>query len=428
MSRVDVSLLYGWVPWLVGVVALSSVAGATGWRERRWRRRTVPLLAAGTGVLTVAVAAGVTAHLGLPDPLPVDLWLWIGVLFFAVGVAVAGWRGARWWRRGVSVLAVVLVALAGAVSVNTWIGYYPTLGTALADLTGRPVPGEIGQDQLAGVPADTATGRVVSVDIPATHSHFRHRTELVYLPPAWFRTGGTVRLPVLELIGGEFATPANWIRAGGAVATADAFAARHGGYAPILVFVDASGDFRVDSECVNGDWGNAEDHLVRDVPAFVVEHFNAASTARGWGVVGWSMGGTCAIHLVVRHPEVFGHFADISGDLGPNLGGREKTIRTLYHGDSAAWAEHDPLTVLDHRRDYQGVSGWFADGADEPFHLIQATRLKDAADRAGIHTHLQVSPGEHNWMFGATAFADALPWLADQLDLTPQPTPVAGRP
>ena len=271
------------------------------------------------------------------------------------------------------------------------------------------------------MPADTTTGRVVSVDIPATYSHFRHRTELVYLPPVWFRTGGTVRLPVLEMIGGEYATPANWIRAGGAVTTADAFAGKHDGYAPILVFVDASGGFRVDSECVNGEWGNAEDHLTRDVPRFLQEQFNAATAPGGWGVVGWSMGGTCAIDLVVRHPDVFAHFEDISGDLGPNLGGREKTIRALYHGDSAAWAEHDPLTVLDRRRDYRGVSGWFADGTGEPFHLNQAARLKAAADRAGIRTHLQISPGEHNWMFGATAFAEALPWLADQLDPTTLP-------
>jgi S-formylglutathione hydrolase FrmB len=125
---------------------------------------------------------------------------------------------------------------------------------------------------------------------------------------------------------------------------------------------------------------------------------------------------------------VFGHFEDISGDLGPNLGDKEKTIRTLYHGDAAAWAEHDPLTILDRRPDYHGVSGWFADGTDEPFHVNQAVRLKAAADRAGIRTHLQISPGEHNWMFGATAFADALPWLADQLDLPLPPAAPTGTP
>ena len=66
------------------------------------------------------------------------------------------------------------------------------------------------------------------------------------------RQQSTAPLPVVMMIGAELNTPADWLRAGNAVATADDFAAHHGGGAPVLVFVDPSGAFRNDTECVNG--------------------------------------------------------------------------------------------------------------------------------------------------------------------------------
>ena len=65
------------------------------------------------------------------------------------------------------------------------------------------------------------------------------------------------------MIGGEFNTPADWLRAGDAVTTIDKFAAAHGGNAPVFVFVDAGGTFNNDTECVNGPRGNSADHLTR---------------------------------------------------------------------------------------------------------------------------------------------------------------------
>ena len=59
----------------------------------------------------------------------------------------------------------------------------------------------------------------------------------------------------------------------------------------------------------------------------------------GWGVVGWSMGGTCAIDLTVMHPDMFSTFDDIGGDRGPNSGTKQQTINRLYGGDAAAWLQ-----------------------------------------------------------------------------------------
>ena len=92
------------------------------------------------------------------------------------------------------------------------------------------------------------------------------------------------------------------------------------------MFVDSGGSFNNDTECVNGPRGNAADHLIKDVRPYVVDQFGASDKAANWAVVGWSMGGTCAVDLTVMHPDMFSTFEDIAGDHGPTAGTKEQTI------------------------------------------------------------------------------------------------------
>ena len=135
-------------------------------------------------------------------------------------------------------------------------------------------------------------------------------------------------MPTIMMVGGEFNTPADWVRIGNAVAIADNFAAAHGGNAPVLVFVDAGGTFNNDTECVNGGRGNSADHLTKDVVPFMISKFGVSAHRENWGVVGFSMGGTCAVDLAVMHPDMFSAFEDIAGDIAPNSGTKDETICT----------------------------------------------------------------------------------------------------
>ena len=411
-----VSLLDGWFPEALRIATAMVVLLAVGWRNRRWRTRWLPTVAATAVTGAIAAWLAVPAALALADPLPPETWIWLAVLLFAALMLIVGWRGGRWWRRGLAALAVPLTTVTLANAVNAEIGYYPTLRDAWLSISHAPMPALVDLSQLATVSPATPTGRLVAVTIPANASHFRHREEFVYLPPAWFQDPRP-HLPVVEMIGGVFAAPDDWIRAGHAVQTADAYAAQHNGLAPILVFTDATGDVITDTECVNGAAGNAEDHLVNDVRSYVVPTFDAAPQPREWSVVGWSMGGTCAVDLVVDHPEAFGRFVDISGDLGPNLGSKQDTVSRLFQGDEAAWAAHDPLTVLARHGPYRDVTGLFISGTAEPTHIRHASQLSTAARQAGITTEVEVLPGEHTWKFAAQAFRTALPWVAARLHL-----------
>ena len=104
--------MHGWLPITVQVVAGILLIAAIGWRNRRWRLVWLPW-AALVGVALAVAAYWYIASQGLSDetnPAPYSLWIWIGLSGVAAGVLIAGWRGARWWRRGVSALAVPLCA------------------------------------------------------------------------------------------------------------------------------------------------------------------------------------------------------------------------------------------------------------------------------------------------------------------------------
>jgi len=304
-------------------------------------------------------------------------------------------------------------------------------------------------------------GTVVPVAIPSDGSHFKHRGELVYLPPEWFATSPPPPLPTVMMIGGQFNTPADWTRAGNAVKTIDDFAAAHGGKAPVFVFVDSGGAFNNDTECVNGVRGNAADHLTKDVVPYMVSAFGVSPLRSNWGVAGWSMGGTCAVDLTVMHPDMFSAFVDVAGDFFPNAGNKAQTIARLFGGNADAWAAFDPSTVITRHGPYHDVAGWFAISSDGPPTARRDITLTDsgairlagreaaanpanqtaaayslcALGRAnGIDCAVVPQPGRHDWPFADRVFAAALPWLAGALGTpgisrTPLPSaPAAGAP
>jgi S-formylglutathione hydrolase FrmB len=440
-----ISLIHGWVPLTVEVATAAALALAIGWRSRRWRLLWLPS-AVVVGGATAAAAHWSIAATGLhTGPAPRALYVWVALIGMAIAVLILGWRGARWWRRGLSILAVPLCLLCSLLVLNQWVGYFQTVQSAWNQLTSRPLPDQADRATVVSMAAKgnkPAHGSLVPVQIPADASHFKHREELVYLPPAWFASYPPPQLPTVMMIGGMLSSPADWVRAGNAVETVDAFAAAHGGSAPVLVFVDAGGAFDNDTECVNGSRGNAADHLTKDVVPYVVSNFGVSPDPSHWGVVGWSMGGTCAVDLTVMHPNLFSAFIDIEGDLTPNTGTKAQTIGSLFGGNAEAWAAYDPTTVINRHGRYTGVSGWFAissggsptpsrdvttvdsaamaiagrGAAADPGNQAAAAGSLCALGRAnGIDCAVVAHPGKHDWPTAGMVFSTALPWLAGRL-------------
>ncbi|WKG05520.1 alpha/beta hydrolase family protein [Mycolicibacterium sp. HK-90] len=433
-----ISLIHGWLPLVVQLAAALLLGTAVGRRSPRWRLRILPALVAAAAVLA-GISYRYVDSIGLAGNAgPPELWAWAALTALAVGIALVGWVSARWWRRAASVAAIGVCGLACALTLNIWVGYFPTVHALWNQLSSRPLPGQtdrltVTRMQLSHV--RPARGVLIPVTIDSTASGFTHRGELVYLPPAWFASNPPPRLPAVMMIGSQLNTPADWLRSGNVLGVIDGFAAAHGGNAPVFVFVDATGSFANDTECVNGVRGNAADHLTKDVVPYLISNFGVRSDRDGWGIAGWSMGGTCAVDLTLMHPDMFRSFVDIAGDLRPNTGDTTQTIDRLFGGDAEAWAAYDPVTIMRRHGPYSDVTAWFEvpmsqrggtthdPTANPEAQDVAATTLCDAARADAIPCSVQTAPGRHDWVFAADAFGAALPWLAGQLD-----TPGMGEP
>ncbi|MFN8071942.1 MAG: alpha/beta hydrolase-fold protein [Mycobacterium sp.] len=455
-SAISISLLHGWLPVTVQLIAAAILVSALGRRSRRWSLRWLPIaLLAGIGTaLFLRWYVGYQGWSG--HRAPWGLWIWIALTVVAGVVALAGWRNSRGWQRGGSVLAIPLCMLSAALAVNHWVGYVPTTTAAWDLLTGAPLGGQIDANAFRAMRDKgerPINGTVMAVRIPDDASGFAHRDELVYLPPAWYATKPPPALPVVMMIGGEFGHPADWPSVG-AQKVLDDFATSHGGNAPVVVWVDQSGAFANDTECVNGVRGNAADHLTRDVVPYMVQNFGVSPDPAHWGIVGWSAGGTCALVLTVKYPELFSAFVDIDGQVGPNAGTRQQTLQRLFGGDAQAWAAFDPKTVMGEHGTYRGISAWF--GVSEPATAVYRAGAANPGDvqvppeprptandelvavaqylcalssSLGIECAVVPQPGKHDFPSAVNIFASALPWLAGKLKTPGVPViPLPGAP
>ena len=436
----DVSLINGWLPVAIQVIAMAALIAAAGRRSRSWRLRRLPL-AIGTGAALIPAVWWFLESQGWGPHYPWAMWPWIGLTGLAAAVLVLGWRGSPWWRRAIALGTVPLCVLATATAVNASLSYLPTVGMAWQRLTGQQPAQWIDQQKLLAMQLEgvrPTRGTVVSITTPSDISGFPHRDELVYLPPVWFTSNPPPRLPVVMMIGPEFSTPPDWLLYAGGLRILDEFALRHRGSAPVVVFPDTSGSFTNDTECVNGPRGNAADHITKEFVPHVISNFGVSAEAAGWGAAGWSTGGTCAAMLLVTQPDLFSAIVDLDGQLGPNAGPRNQTIARLFGGDADAWAAFDPKTVVEMHGPYQDKAAWIAVSEDVPTTHIPAgtplkpdaladwdTRSEEHAKTAtqlcalfganGIQCSVVGYGGGHDYASAAKGFAAALPWLAGRL-------------
>jgi len=75
-----------------------------------------------------------------------------------------------------------------------------------------------------------------------------------------------------------------------------------------------------------------------------------------WVIGGFSYGGTCAIQMATNHPSGYPNFVDISGQLEPTLGSRQRTANSLFGGDPARFTAINPIDLLG-RRNFPALRG-----------------------------------------------------------------------
>jgi S-formylglutathione hydrolase FrmB len=360
----------------------------------------------------------------------------VALVTFGVGlvvVSIVALRG-RALRWGARVLAFLVAILCVGAQINAHYAYFPTVGALL----GRRAADQVSAGTFQQLEAQyvrsigphfrsygrlavserkdalPVRGVVIAWRFPPTVSHFPQRAGEVYLPPIWFENPHP-HLPVIELLHGSPGSPADWTRGGFADLTADAYASTHGGFAPILVMPDVNGaHWTSDSECVNGVQGNAETYLTVDVRNAVVSAFDASPTA--WVVAGLSEGGSCALQMALRHPNLFVAAGDFGGEDHPYVSGGPSH---LFFGSTtaqltAAEATYDPRVLLGHWHGRLKPALAFAVGRSDGVRAHEY-RLYERAKADGFTATFTTYAGAHSFRVWSRCLSGSFVWMTSYL-------------
>lgn len=320
--------------------------------------------------------------------------------------------------------AASLVVAVAAVTVGS-LALAGALGVGAAHVLRRDVQhlaADASHAEAARVAAALpARGVLLDTTIPATTSHFRARTALVYLPPAALGPH-PVALPVAILLSGQSrgASPEDLETGGHIRETMDAIAARDHGRTPIVVVPDQLTDGSVNPMCVDGPLGNALSYLTVDVPAWIRSHYDVETAARDWTIGGFSEGGTCAIQLGAGRPDLFGNLIDVSGERVPSIGSVAKTIRVGFAGNVRAYDAALPATELARHTPYRDSDAFFAAGQDDRTYGPVLPVMSALVRKAGMRVTTFVVPaGVHGWGTASQAIAAGMAWLQPRVGLGP---------
>jgi len=424
----DVSLVDGWLP---PVLLVLGALGLIGLLARVGRGAVVTLLVAVlvAGLVYAGLNPLAVDELGLvPDPLPRSVLLWAAVAIGGLALTIGSLVGTRAGRKVLALVCGLLVLVASGSQINVYFEQYPTLGTLLtggeAEDEQSLAGGRGAASRSMGSPVvDRWTGPATGIStmatspIPGTLSGFTGRPAQIYLPAAYSAPNPPL-LPVLVLVAGQPGGPDDWVTAGQLQQLMDGVAAAHDGLAPVTVVVDPNGADTDNTMCMDSVIAKADTYLSKDVPAWIEANLGIDSNKAHWAFGGWSYGGTCALQMATRHPDLYPNFVDMAGEREPALSAdRTQTIQQAFNGDQAAFDALVPLTLLAQNK-YPEVWGYFSNGSEEQQVGQWTTEVSTAARQAGMTVQTQVVPGQgHSWGVPHASLPPALDWLGPRIGI-----------
>jgi enterochelin esterase-like enzyme len=201
-------------------------------------------------------------------------------------------------RNWLLLASLLLIAFVSAPEVSR--GSSPAVTPALADTAGRLFFGRIPAPSVANNPL------YKTADLPIA----------VYLPPSYFKS--TSRYPAVYFLPGFGDRVGDFIKGPYGFSlrsSVDSLVAVGAVKEMILVIATGrnvlGGSFYRNSP-VTGNW---EDWIVKDVVGYVDSHYRTLPGVTSRGLAGHSMGGSGAIDIGMRHPELFGTVYSMSPGL-----------------------------------------------------------------------------------------------------------------
>jgi enterochelin esterase-like enzyme len=439
-----------WIAWAAGAAGIAYLIWQGGRRRSantaaaRWPDVLAPAAAV---LAAAALLAGVHwlmiyVFSVFPEELPREVLAWS----LLPVTALLLWIMLLWWtwrpgsdrvpgpggpRRPARQTAAATAALLGAVllsavQINGYFGLNHTMSDLMGTAVARIQPLEDGLKRAPGAPAGTSLsewnppaelpdgGVLRRAVIPGTSSGFESREAYIYLPPA-YRTTPRPALPVLVLFSGQPGAPADWLTGGALRSRMDRYAAEHQGVAPVVVVVDPNGTASGNTLCMDSRIARADTFLATDVPAWINRTLDVDPDPSQWAAGGFSFGGTCAMQMVTRHPDIYGSALAFSSEKEPALAKeREKTIDASFGGDTEAFDRQTPLRLMKDNR-FDGHAIYFGAGERDPEFIGYMEILSEAARSAGFTVEARRIPGAgHSWETGSKGLPEGLDFLASR--------------
>ncbi|MGW6913547.1 alpha/beta hydrolase [Kitasatospora sp. NPDC054939] len=332
----------------------------------------------------------------------------------------------------VSVLAVL------ALSVNNSFGFYTSwddllnpggakLALAAAGQKNAPPSSDAlvqptdegGLEDITDLPqgAPEEVGKIESVRVNGKETGLSDQM-FVYLPPEYFNPKlALVRFPVLLTLSGYPGTALHLLKELPVVQTA--WELQRTGKMPPTIVVMARPTVAPprNTECVDVPGGpRTESWFARDLPEALRSAYRVSRSASSWGVLGYSTGGSCALRLAMRNPEVFGAVTGMHADFkvvedqftgGPLLGDQE---RTNQH--DLGWRLQNlpapALAVL-------AVSTRKEADYPETVKFVETAQQVAAANPPFTVESLYLDDGGHNFDSWKRELPAALEWMGERL-------------
>jgi putative tributyrin esterase len=246
------------------------------------------------------------------------------------------------------------------------------------------------------------------VPITVKSRALKRRVDMTLWSPDCAR--GKSNLPIVILLHGVYGSHWAWSLKGGAHRTA-ARMIESGELPPSILAMPSDGLFGDGSGYLPSAFGNAEEWIVREVPAAVEAAFDEAGPASPIYIAGLSMGGFGALRLGAKYPEVFRAVSAHSS--ATHFDQLQNAVEESLESMEVAREDKCVFTTLVANRDrlppfrFDCGSGDFLFPANEDLHK------KLMAE--GIHHEFGEFPGAHDWAYWETHLADSFRFFAARM-------------
>ncbi len=227
--------------------------------------------------------------------------------------------------------------------------------------------------------------------------------------PADYASSGK-RYPVLYYLHGLFEHERSWADRGGKEIL-DGMLAK-GQLGPFLIAMpDAGKTFYVNS--FDGKV-RYEDFFIQELVPYIDQHYRTIADRTERGIFGISMGGYGALHLAMRHPDVFGSVSAQSAALLPKF--PDPLPTTGHWGFYASLLEaafgspingsyfeaNNPLTLAEHPETFENLKMYFDCGDHDRYGFDVGNKLLDQILTSKHFPHeYTLREGGHGWDYEA---------------------------